>query len=975
MFEAYEILKKERIEDVHADGMLLRHKKSGARIALLSCPDENKVFTVGFRTPPVNSTGVAHIIEHTVLCGSRKFPLKDPFVELAKGSLNTFLNAMTYPDKTIYPVASCNETDFQNLMDVYLDAAFHPNIYKNEKIFRQEGWHYEMEDQDSPLTINGVVYNEMKGAFSTPEEVLDRTIFNCLFPDTPYGVESGGDPDVIPQLTYEEFLDFHRRYYHPSNSYIYLYGSMDMEKKLDWLDREYLSHYEQIDPASGIAVQKPFSRPVFLELEYPVLDDEPLEGNTYLACSTVTASSSEVMENVAFAVLEYVLLDAPGAPVRQALLDAHIGTDIEGSYNDGIRQPFFSVVARNAEPDDLGRFLQVIRETLAEQVKNGIDRKALASGINYFEFRFREADYSSYPKGLIYGINMFDSWLYDENEPFSYLKELAVFDKLKDLAGKGWFEELIQSRLLDNPHRAAVVLRPRRGLAAAREQALQEKLAARRASLSPEEISGLVKETAELKAYQMEEDSEEILWCLPVLKRSDIARKTPLKLCTEEMTADGIPLLEHTYQTNGIGYLTLLFDTEHVPDRLTEYLGLLKGVLGMVSTEHYSYGQLFHEINANTGGITCGLQTFAAEKGENPDAGKRMFSLRAKYLYPKQEFVFSMIREILLTSNLDDGKRLYEILASARAGLQQSIPAAGHLSAVRRALSRQSALSAWTERTAGITFYRFIEELEQNFEEKKAEISANLRELVHIVFRPENLTVSLTAEKEAFGNIRQDVAGLSEVLYKDPAESGSMEWQAGTGKEGFFTSGQVQYVALTGNYRESGIAYTGAFRILRVLLNYDYLWMNLRVLGGAYGCMSAFRRSGSSYLVSYRDPHLKRTLDIYQGLPQYLRDFQADEETMTKYIIGAVSDLDTPMNASAQGDFALAAWFAGLTEQDFQKEREELLDATDEDIRKLAEAAEAIVNSGNLCVIGSESVLTRDADAMQTTEPLSGRKG
>ena len=970
MTDAYEVIKKERIEDVHADGILLRHKKSGARIALLSCEDNNKVFTIGFRTPPANSTGVAHIIEHTVLCGSLKFPLKDPFVELAKGSLNTFLNAMTYPDKTIYPVASCNDTDFRNLMDVYLDAVFHPNIYRNEKIFRQEGWHYELESEDSPLAYNGVVYNEMKGAFSNVDEVLDRSIFNCLFPDTPYGVESGGDPDVIPSLTYEEFLDFHRRYYHPSNSYIYLYGNMDMEEKLDWLDREYLSHYDRIDIDSEIPAQKAFEEPVALELEYPVLDDEPMKDNTWLACSTVTASSSEIMENVAFAILEYVLLDAPGAPVRQALLDAGIGTDVEGSYNDGILQSFFTVVSKNTNAEEKERFLKVIRETLEEQVSKGIDRKALASGINFFEFRFREADYSSYPKGLIYGINMFDSWLYNDAEPFAYLKELKVFEDLKKLSQEGWFEKLVQTRLLDNKHSAVVVLCPKKGLTAEKEAAVQKKLDEFKASLSAQEIRDLVRQTQELKAYQTEEDTEETLRCLPVLKRSDISRKTPIRLCTKKIDADGTVLLEHAYQTNGIGYLTLLFDTAKVPDRLTEYLGLLKGVLGFVSTEHYTYGQLFHEINANTGGITCGLQTFAVDKGENNGAGRKMFAVRAKYLLPKQSFVFKMIREILLTSDLDDEKRLYEIIASAKAGLQRSIPAAGHLSASRRALSYQSAQTAWSERTGGIAFYHFIEDLEQNYQEKKTEIREKLRELLHIVFRPENLMVSLTSDEDSFGEILTDIADLKRVLYTDETSTGSMIWNAGQKNEGFRTSGQVQYVALAGNYRNAGFTYTGAYRILRVLLNYDYLWMNLRVLGGAYGCMSAFRRSGDSYLVSYRDPHLKRTLEIYRGLPQYLREFEADEDTMTKYIIGAVSDLDTPMNASALGDLALTAWYAGLTEEDFQKEREEVLDASADTIRGLAGAAEAIVACDNLCVIGSEAVLDKDGDALLTVESL-----
>ena len=448
---AYELIKEEEIRDIHAKGYLLRHRKSGARVLLMENDDENKVFNIAFRTPPANSTGVAHILEHSVLEGSREFPLKDPFVELVKGSLNTFLNAMTYPDKTMYPVASCNDTDFRNLMHVYLDAVFYPNIYERKEIFLQEGWNYQLESEDAPISYNGVVYNEMKGAFSSADEVLEREIFNSLFPDTPYGVESGGDPSCIPDLTYEEFLDFHRKYYHPSNSYIYLYGNMNMEEYLAWMDEKYLCAFEEIPVESQIPMQKPFDAPRELRIPYPVLENETEEDNTYLSCNMVVGTALDVRLCLAFSVLEYVLLDAPGAPVKQALLDARIGKDVYGSYEDGILQPFFSIVAKNAKEENREKFLEIIRSTLQNIVKDGIDQKAVEAGINYFEFRFREADYGSFPKGLIYGIDLFDSWLYSEEQPWSYLKQLDIYDELKTLAGQGYFERLIQEYLLDNP--------------------------------------------------------------------------------------------------------------------------------------------------------------------------------------------------------------------------------------------------------------------------------------------------------------------------------------------------------------------------------------------------------------------------------------------------------------------------------------------------------------------------------------------
>ena len=980
--EQYELIKEERIEDVHADGYLLRHKKSGARIALLLNEDENKVFNIAFRTPPADSTGVAHIIEHSVLCGSKKFPLKDPFVELAKGSLNTFLNAMTYPDKTMYPVASCNDADFQNLTDVYLDAVFHPNIYREEKIFRQEGWHYHLEDAEDPITYNGVVYNEMKGAFSSSDEVLDRSVFNALFPDTAYGVESGGDPEQIPDLTYEGFLDFHRRYYHPSNSYIFFYGNIDAAGKLRWLDEAYLSQYDRIEVDSALKIQQPFAEPVRAELDYPVLDGEPLEDNTYLSYSMVVGNAAEVERNLAFGVLEYVLLSAPGAPVKQALLDAGVGRDVDGSFDEGILQPFFSITARQGNAEDADRFVQIIRDTLQSIAENGVDRKALASGINYFEFRFREADYASYPKGLIYGIDLFDSWLYDENEPFAYLKQLDVFAHLKEKIGTGYYEELIRTWLLDNPHSAVVILRPKYGLAQEKEAAVAEKLSAYKASLSDEEIREIVDATRALKEFQEAEDDEETILCLPQLSRSDISPASPVKLSCLQSDVDGTLLLQHDFFTNGIGYLTLLFDTAALPDELLPYLGLLPAVLGYVNTERYTYGELFHEINARTGGIACGLQVFPDARNEMEC--DRFFGVKSKYLYPEQSFVFEMIREILCGSKLDDKKRLREIIASQKARLQAAIPAAGHASAVRRAMSYLSPMEAWQDRTSGIDYYHFIEKIDADFEACSADVIEKLKCVMQYVLRPENLSVSITADAEQFGSASEEKEGM-QGLGRDiralklalpqgacvPNDAPAFKWEPDAKNEGWKTSGQVQYVATAGNFLKEGFSYTGALRILRIILSYDYLWMNLRVKGGAYGCMAAFQRNGSSYMVSYRDPHLAETLDIYRGLPDYLHGFEADERTMTKYIIGTISDLDTPLNASAKGAISLNAWYSGITEEDFQKERDEILGADDGAIRALADLVACVSGCERICVIGSETAIEKDADVFKRTASLN----
>ena len=556
---AYEVVKEENLTDIHSKGTFLRHKKTGARVLLIENEDENKVFNIAFRTPPKDSTGVAHILEHSVLCGSREFPLKDPFVELVKGSLNTFLNAMTYPDKTCYPVASCNDQDFQNLMHVYLDAVFYPNIYKKEEIFRQEGWNYHLGKPEGPLEYNGVVYNEMKGAFSSPDEVLEREIMNSLFPDTPYGCESGGNPENVPELTYEGFLDFHRKYYHPSNSFIYLYGNMDMEEKLDFIDKHYLSSFDTLSVDSEIPAQEAFSSCKDITIPYPVSEQEGEEDNTYLSYNMVAGTATDNLKCMAFEILDYALLSAPGAPLKKALLDAKIGKDIYGSFDDGILQPYFTVVAKGANADKKEEFVSVIRNVLTDIVKNGIDKKAVEAGINYMEFRYREADFSSYPKGLMYSLDILGDWLYDDDKPFAQVQQLSVFEALKKAVYEGYFEDLIQKYLLDNPHGSVLTLVPEKGLQAEREKALAEKLEAYRKSLSPEELQNMVEKTKALEAYQEEEEEPEALSCIPMLKREDI-KKEAAHLTNEELDLDGSLFLYHDVCTNGIGYLDLLFE-------------------------------------------------------------------------------------------------------------------------------------------------------------------------------------------------------------------------------------------------------------------------------------------------------------------------------------------------------------------------------------------------------------------------------
>ena len=968
--DAYEPVLEEDLSDLKSKGCLLRHKKSGARVLLMENDDENKVFSIGFRTPPSDSTGVPHIMEHSVLCGSRDFPVKDPFVELVKGSLNTFLNAMTYPDKTVYPVASCNDKDFQNLMHVYMDAVFYPNIYEHEEIFRQEGWSYKLDDADSKLEYNGVVYNEMKGAFSSPEGVLDRVILNSLFPDTSYANESGGDPDFIPELTYEQFLDFHRKYYHPSNSYIYLYGDMDMEEKLLWLDKEYLSKFDKISVDSEIKYQEPFEKVKELEMEYSISSEESEEDNTYLSYNKVIGTSMDEKLYLAFQILDYALLSAPGAPLKKALVDAGIGKDIMGSYDNGIYQPIFSVVAKNANLEQKEEFLSIIEGTLKDIVEKGIDKKALEAGINYHEFRFREADFGNYPKGLMYGLQIFDSWLYDEEKPFIHMKAIPTFEFLKEQTGTGYFESLIQTYLLDNTHASVVIVKPERGRTARQDKELADKLEAYRNNLSEEEINNLIKDTKKLLEYQEAESSKEDMEKIPVLSREDISKEIA-PICNEEKEIDGIKMIHHNVETNGIGYIALMFDLSGIPEDKLVYAGLLQAVLGMIDTNHYGYGELFNEINVHTGGIGTSLELYADVTKVKEKDFRATFEIKGKALYPKMDILLAMMREILMESKLDDEKRLKEILAMLKSRMQMSFQSSGHTTAALRALSYDSPLAKFKDDTDGIGFYQAVKDIEENFEEKKAELIANLKAIVKEIFRADNMMISYTSAEEGLESISAGISKIKSGLHEEPkSEETPCIIHCDKKNEGFKTSSKVQYVARVGNFIDHGADYNGALQILKVILSYDYLWQNVRVKGGAYGCMSSFNRIGEGYFISYRDPNLKKTMETYEGIADYLRKFTVDERDMTKYIIGTISNIDRPMTPSSKGDRSMNLYMNRVTADMIKKERMDILSAGQEVIRALAGVVEAVLAADQLCVIGNEEKIEEQKDMFGEVKTL-----
>jgi len=968
MNKAYEIIEDRRIDDLNSQGTILRHKKTGARVVLLSNDDENKVFYIGFRTPPYDSTGLPHILEHSVLCGSKKYPVKDPFVELCKGSLNTFLNAMTYPDKTVYPLASCNDKDFQNIMDVYLDAVFHPNIYEREQIFRQEGWRYELENKEDEIKINGVVYNEMKGAFSSPEDMLEREIFNSLFPDTAYGVESGGDPDVIPELSYEKFLDFHSKYYHPSNSYIYLYGNMDMDEKLTYIDENYLSKYEKIDIDSSIKSQPSFTETKRIQKPYSITQDEPTENNTFLSYNVIVDRPLDKELYLAFQILDYVLSAAPGALITERLLKAGICQDVETIYENGILQPYYSIVGKGSDLDKEEEFLSAIKDELTKAVKEGLPKDMLLAGINVMEFKYREGDFGRYPKGLMYGLQALDSWLYDDEKPFMHIEANDTYAFLREKVNTDYFEKLIEDYLLNNNHASIVILNPEQGLTAKKDAELAEKLKEYKATLSDKELEKLIDDTKSLKEYQEEPSSQEDLEKIPLLQISDIKKEAKPFDIVENKVGNVTVITHENIFTNGIGYLDLYFDITDLDAKYLPYVGLLSNVLGYLDTKSSSYTDLTNRININTGGISAA--PVISSDIEDTDKYYIKWKAKVKTLYSNVPVALSLMKEFLTEADYSDDERMLELLMMIKNRVQYSLVASGHSTAQKRVLSYFSEVDACREKLGGMEFYRLVTDLIDNYEARKEELKEILCKLTGHIFRKDNLMVNFTGSPSENQAVFNEIKKFTESLVNSDLLLSGARAEVIKKNEGFKTAAKVQYVAKAGNYLRAGLPYTGTLHVLKVIMGYDYLWNNVRVKGGAYGCMSGFSRSGVGYFVSYRDPNLKETVDIYDAAADYLSTFDASDRDMTKFIIGTFADIDAPLTPYDEGIRSFSAYYAHQTFESIQKSRDEIISCTVADIRKLSDYVRACMDFDCLCVVGGEETIEANKDMFDKVEDL-----
>jgi hypothetical protein len=948
------------IKEIDAMAHTYTHNQTKAKVLFLENEDDHKSFMIGFRTPPADSTGVPHIIEHSVLCGSRKFPLKDPFVSLAKGSLNTYLNAMTYPDKTLYPIASQNDADFHNLMDVYLDAVFFPNIYQSEHILMQEGWRYHTLSREEPLTYKGVVYNEMKGAFSSPEELIFRKIKETLFPDTTYSCESGGAPEAIVDLSYEDFLNFHKQYYHPSNSYISLYGKMDIEKTLTFIHDEYLSHfeYEQVD--SNITVQESFEKPVAEKFSYSVSEEK--DNSLYLSYNCVMGDVTDRKTMVALSILEYLLLDTPASPIKKALLKEEIGEDVFGTFQTHLRQPIFSVIAKNVRKEKVERFYELIEETINSLITKGIPKNLLKGAIQVKEFELRENDFKGYSKGLLYSINSMKSWLYDK-DPTIYLQYEDILAFIHENKEKGYFEGLLKQYFINNKHVSKVELHPVVDLDVQMESQIEKKLAQIKASWSEEELDKHIEKTKAFNAFQEEVDTKEALESIPLLKKEDLETTAKYPRFTHKQVG-GTPYIVTPIFTNKIAYIHWYVDLEGVQAEDASYLGMLVAMLGKLDTQNYSYEDFSTYTDEHIGGIGYHIQSITPA-GENPKA-RKLFSIKSKALVDEIDHQLAIMKEVLVHTEIKDEKRILEIIREIKSIMEMDLSGDGHRVASARLLSHLSASDLFEEQTKGLTFYQFICKVEKEWSQNHEQTLKRLNEVYTLLQNQCKLTVGLTVDEEVTSSVIEKINKVVESLPKVAEKSDEEIFEPTPIKEALVFPGNVNYVAMGANFKQKGYAYHGSMLMLKSILSMEYLWQNVRVKNGAYGCFADFRRSGSMLLVSYRDPNVLQTLDVYRNLPDYIKNLELSERELNQYLIGTISQLDFPYTPSTEGASAQMYYLIGITKEELQNTRNELFETTNKQLQDLAALVEDVLKEQNYCVFGHTTSIEQNKDLFET---------
>ncbi len=964
---SYTLLRNEEIKDINAEIFEYSHNKTKARIIYLKNDDKNKTFSIGFRTPPHNSTGVAHIMEHSVLCGSKKFPVKAPFLELVKGSLNTFLDAMTFPDKTVYPFSSTNHKDFMNLMDIYMDAVFNPRIYDSPEIFWQEGWHYELASKDDELKYKGVVYNEMKGVFSSPVQIVARYSSQSLYPDNCYGYESGGDPDEIPNLSYQEFLDFHRKYYHPSNSYIFIYGDLEIEKVLNFLDKEYLSKYDYKEIASQIEFQKDFTELVEKKIEYSIGEDEKPQNKSFFSYNFKLTTNEDLTETLALDILEEILLGTQGSPLKNALLKSKITTDAFGVYNSDFRESNIMMIAKNCDASNKDKFKEIIFSTLKELREKGINKRLIEASINRQEFNFREADYKGLSKGLVYNFMLFAAWLY-EHDSFKVFRFNELFSDLRKKVAEGYLEDLIEKYFLNNKNASFLEFKPVKGLQKQKDQELKEKLAKIKSAMSKEEIDQIVQNTKKLIEIQSTPDSKEVLESIPLLELKDISTEIEEFTLKEEKEEELI-YLSYEQFTNKIVYLEFLFDAKFVKLEDTAYLALLANVLGSMDTKNYSYEELSNEKNIHLGSFATYLTNFGDVASYDKYYPK--FGIKSKFLANKIDDFIRITKEILFETDFSDYNRLEEIINQLKSRHEMIVMGNGSALAAERIASYLSPTGAFNQKVASLDYINFIKDLAENFEEKKEFIIQKFKSILTKVLQKKNLIIALNSDEKNIQNAKQKLTSILEELPKSDKDPFIYDLKPNKEhNEGFYIPGQVQYVGKGLLLDTIDKKYYGKTMVLKNILSTDYLWNTVRVQGGAYGGYGVISLKGQIIMLSYRDPNLRETLKNYDGAYQFFQNINLDERELRKYIIGTISELDTPLTPSMKGDYAFSMYLAGETNEMRRLERNNILNTTISDIKEMAEFFKDFADKGVICAIGNENVIKENKELFNSIKPV-----
>ncbi len=954
-YHGFKLTEKHFVEEVNADCYYFEHLQSGARLLKIAADDANKTFCIAFKTTPQTDCGTPHIMEHSVLNGSENFPVKSPFDVLIKGSLNTFLNAMTGSDFTMYPVASMNDKDYFNLMHVYLDAVLKPRIYDDPRIFRQEGWHYELKDMDAPIEYKGVVYNEMKGAFSSATRELGYQIDKILFPENCYGKSSGGYPPAIPELSYEKFLDFHRKYYHPSNSYIYLYGDADLDKELSFINDTYLSQYEKSDDIASISEQEPFKEMKKASGYYPVPEGSGTDNQTYLSLSWVIGEGKDQNLCMALDILSDALVNHESAPIRLALQEARIGREVRAFLSEQ-KQNVFQIRVQNANPSDTDTFKSIVMKTLAETSEKGLDKEMIEGIINRLEFRLREGDTPQ--KGLVYLFQASSGWLY-AGDPYVSLEWEKPLAKVKTALDTDLLESIIKQHILDNPYALLFTLEPKPGLESKKNEKIKEELAAYKESLSLEEKQELMTQTQELIDFQKREDSPEALATIPRLEIEDINPKAEWYQMAEKKVA-GIPVLYYKTFTNDIIYAQFLFDARVLPQEMIPYASLLTEVLGSLNTEHYSYGDLDNALNIHTGSFAISLNTYLKNRDDDQMMPEVMVSSKA--MNTKIDKLFQLTDEILNHTVFSDKDRLKTVLTRHQSRLDARIKRNGLQYALTRLTSYYSQQGSFDELTGGLEYYWFVTDLADNFDQKADEIITNLKKTAASLFNKNNLIMAVTCEKSDFPRVTSQLKKFAQNLRKIGPDKQSWEFTTEKNDEAIATASKVQYVLQGYDFKKLGYNWNGKIRVLDQVISTEWLHNQIRVIGGAYGGFCRFSPSGQVYFGSYRDPNLKETLDNFAHTPEFLHTFAPEPDLMTRFIIGTIANIDRPLTPSGEGDQALSWYIQNVSPEQLQAERDAILATTPEDIRNLEGMVKDILNQNAYCVYGNEEKIASNKE-------------